>query len=135
MFITPQTVLWCSSRFYPLAHHLRDLPTPLLPLSNILNTFPNVHYTLYADDIELHSEPTNYSELQLCMDTIHNWLTCNHLQFNATKTDLLNINSNFNLDNFPILYIHSSPLTPSSTVNYLRITLNPTLYSDDISPH
>ena len=58
----------------------------LLPLSGLLNTFPDVHYTLYADDIELHSETTNSTELQLCMDTIHNWLTSNHLQLNATKT-------------------------------------------------
>ena len=101
----------------------------LLPLSSILNTFPNVHYTLYTDDIELHSETTNSTELQLCMDTIHNWLTSNHLQLNATKTELLNINANSNLDNFPILYIDSSPLT--STVKYLGITLNPKLDSDD----
>ena len=70
------------------------------------------------------------TELQLCMDTIHNWLTANHLQLNATKTELLNINANSNLDNFPILYIDSSPLTPSSTITYLWIILNPTLYSD-----
>ena len=101
----------------------------LLPISSILNTFPNVHYTLYADDIVLHSETTNYTELQLNMDTIHNCLVYNHLQLNATKTELLNINSN--LDNFPILYIDSSPLTPSSTVTYRGMTLNPTVYSDD----
>ena len=65
------------------------------------------------------------------MDTIHNWITSNHLQLNATKTELLNINANSNLDNFPILYIDSSPLTPSSTVTYLGITLNPALYYDD----
>ena len=63
------------------------------------------------------------------MDNIHNWLISNHLQLNATKTELLNINDN--LENCPILYIDSSPLTPSSTVKYLGITLNPTLDSDD----
>ena len=103
----------------------------LLPLSSILNTFPNVHYIIYAVDIELHYENKNSTELQLCMDTIHNWLTSNHLQLNATTTELLNINANSNFDNFPILYIDSSPLTPSSTVKYLGITLNPTLDSDD----
>ena len=93
----------------------------LLPLSSILNTFPNVHYTLYADDIALISETTNYTELQLCMDTIHNWLTSDHLQLNATKTELLNINANPNLENVPIFYIYYSPLTPYSTVKNLGI--------------
>ena len=65
------------------------------------------------------------------MDTIHNCLTSNHLQLNATKTKLLNINVNSNLDNFPILYIESSPLTPSSTFKYIGITLNPTLDSEN----
>ena len=103
----------------------------LLPLSSILNTFPNVHCILYADEIELHPETINSTELQLCMDTIHNWLTSTHLQFNATKTEILNNNANSNLDNFPILNIDSSPLTPSSTVKYLVITLNHTLDLDD----
>ena len=85
-------------------------------------TFPNFHYTLYADDIELHSETTHSTELQLCMDTTHNWITSNHLQLNATKTELLNINDNSNLVNFLVLYIDSSPLTQSFTVNYLRTT-------------
>ena len=74
---------------------------------------------------------TNSIELQLCIDTIHNWLTYNHLHLNDTINKLLDINDNSNLDNFPILYIDSSPLTPSSNVTYLGITLNPTLDSDD----
>ena len=122
----PANCIMVTSRCYSLAQHLRDLGLPSIP-----NTFPNVYYTLYADYIELHSETTNSTELQFCMDTIHHWLTSNHLQLNATKTDLLNINSNSILDSFPILYIDSSPLTPSSTVKYIGITLNPTLYSDD----
>ena len=68
------------------------------------------------------------------MDTIHNWLISNHLQlisYNSTKSELFNINTNSNLDNVPILYIDSSPLTPSYTVKYLGITLNPTLDYDD----
>ena len=65
------------------------------------------------------------------MDTIRNWIPSNHLQRNTTKTELFNINANSNLENFPILYIDSSPLTPSSTVKYIGITLNPILNYDD----
>ena len=101
----------------------------LLSISSIQNTFPNLHYKHYADDIALYSETTNSTELQLCMDTIHNWLTSNHLQLNATE--LLNINANSNLVNVLILHTDSSQLTPYSTVKYLGITLNPTLDSDD----
>ena len=134
MFINQQTVLWCSSG-YTLSHIIFVIY--LLPLSSIRNTFPNVHYTLYADDIELHSETTNSSEFQLCIGTINNWLTSNHLQLKATKTELLNINANSNLDNFPILYIDSSPLTQSSIITYLGITLKlPLNYTPMIiSPH
>ena len=95
----------------------------------MLNTFPNVHYTLNADEIELYSETTKSTELQFCMDTY--WLTSNHLKLNATKTELFNINANSKLDNFPILFIEFSQLTPSSTVKYIGITLNPKLDSDD----
>ena len=99
---------------------------------DIVNTFPNIHYTLYADDSELHSETTNSTELQLCMDTIHNCLTyknCNLTLLKPNYSTLINANSN--LDYFPILSIYSSPLTPSSTVTYIGIILIPTLYSDD----
>ena len=48
------------------------------------------------------------------------------MQLNATKTELPNINANSNLDSFPIL-----DSTPSSSVKYLGITLNSTLYFDN----
>ena len=94
--ITPQTVLLCSSIFYHLAHHLY-----ISPLSCILNTFPDIHYTLYADDIELRSVTTNATELQLCMDTIHNWLTSNHLQLKFKS-----LGYKINKDNY-IIFLYS----------------------------
>ena len=65
----------------------------LLPLSKLIKSFPTVKYNIYADDIEIHADCHQSSNihLQACLTTINNWLTNNYLLLNPNKTVLINL--------------------------------------------
>ena len=52
----------------------------LLPLSKLIKSFPSVKYNIYADDIEIHADYYQSSNihLQSCLTTINNWLINNY---------------------------------------------------------
>ena len=74
----------------------------ILPIHNIISQFPDVHYHIYADDIQLYSFLPNSSnvlpdnsQLCKCASTIRSWLLSNNLLLNSSKSALLNIPSNY----------------------------------------
>ena len=90
------------------------------PIADLIKTFPNIHYHIYADDIQLftffpiNSHNTIKSELIECANSIRLWILSNKLLINYSKTTVLNISTsetsfpNFTLNNMIISPSHSS---------------------------
>ena len=90
------------------------------PIADLIKKFPNIHYHIFADDIQLFTFfPINYhntinSELIECANSIRLWLLSNKLLINSSKTTVLNISTsetsfiNFTLNNMIISPSHSS---------------------------
>ena len=104
----------------------------ILPIHDIIGQFPDVHYHIYADDIQLYSFLPNSSnvlpdnsQLCKCASTIRSWLLSNNLLLNSSKYALLNIPSNYHY--LSTCYHRRSPIIPSSSVINLGITLNANL--------
>ena len=90
----------------------------ILPIHNIIGQFPDVHYHIYADDIQLYSFlPNSFnvlpdnSQLCKCTSTIRSWLLINNLLLNSSNSALLNIPSNYHY--FPPVIIDDLPIIPS----------------------
>lgn len=71
----------------------------ILPLSQIIQHFPEVSYHLFADDIQLYysfkpAEAHKLSNLIDCLTNIKQWLNNNCLQLNPAKTETLIIAPN-----------------------------------------
>ena len=121
--------LWCSPGicYRPLLFSIY-----ILPIHDIIGQFPDVHYYIYADDIQLYSILPNSSnalpdnsQLCKCASTIRSWLLSNNLLFNSSKSALLNITSNYHY--FPPVVIDGLPIIPSSSVINLGVTLDSNL--------
>ena len=90
------------------------------PIADLIKKFPNIHYHIFADDIQLftffpiNSHNTINSELIECANSIRLWLLSNKLLINSSKTTVLNISTsetsfpNFTLNNMIISPSHSS---------------------------
>ena len=90
------------------------------PIADLIKKFPNIHYHIFADDIQLftffpiNSHNTINSELIECANSIILWLLSNKLLINSSKTIVLNISTsvtsfpNFTLNNIIISPSHSS---------------------------
>ena len=100
----------------------------LLPLSKLIKSFPTVKYNIYADDIEIHADCHQSSNihLQACLTTINNWLTNNYLSLNPNKTVLMNLSPQNSLPTtiFPQMYLGHTLIPPSTTSTYLGIHIN-----------
>ena len=93
------------------------------PLSHIIRQFKHIRY-LYADDILIYSTLSRYismncNDLSNCANAIYIWLNDNKLSLNTSKSELLNIPSNF--DNFPIVTINGKVIEPSINIKYLGV--------------
>ena len=73
----------------------------ILPIHDIIGKFPDVHYHIYADYIQLYSFLSHYvnilpdnSQLCKCASTIKSWLISNNLLRNSSKSALINMPSN-----------------------------------------
>ena len=90
------------------------------PIADLIKKFPNIHYHIFADDIQLftffpiNSHNTINSELIECANYIRLWLLSNKLLINSSKTTILKISTsdssfqNFTLNNIIISPSHSS---------------------------
>ena len=90
------------------------------PIADLIKKFPNIHYHIFADDIQLstffpiNSHNTINSELIECANYIRLLLLSNKLLINSSKTTVLNISTsetsfpNFTLNNIIISPSHSS---------------------------
>ena len=74
----------------------------ILPIHDIIGQFSDVHYHIYADDIQLYSFLPNSSnvlpdnsQLCKCASTIRSWLLSNNLLLKSSKSALLNILYNY----------------------------------------
>ena len=106
----PQESVLDPSFFSIYIHHIADL----------IKNFSNIHYHIFADDIQLftffpiHSHNTINFELIEYANCIRVWLLSNKLLINSSKTTVLNISTsdtsfpNFTLNNIIITPSHSS---------------------------
>ena len=102
----------------------------LLPINKLIKSFPTVKYNIYTDDIEIHADCHQSSNIhiQACITTINSWLTNNYL--------LLNPNTNFSPPNslpttiFPQMYLGHTLIPPSIISKYLGIHINNKLTFD-----
>ena len=83
----------------------------------MIGQFSDVHYHIYADDIQLYSFLPNSSnvlpdnsQLCKCASTIRSWLLSNNFLLNSSKSALLNIPSNYH--NCPPVIIDGLPIIP-----------------------
>ena len=93
------------------------------PLSDIICTFPEIKYHLYADDILLYVPLSRFSSknsnvLTRCSNAIHHWLTTNNLLLNTSKSELLNIPTGYQ---FPTVSIDDTIIIPSDKITYLGV--------------
>ena len=111
------------------------------PLYNIISTFPNIIYHIYADDIQLiikipfNSLNSNLKLLE-CVSEIINWLPRNDLLVGLPKyleSELLNISRLYRLNiptNFPLVIIDDRVIGHSVSVRNLRVIFDSTLTFD-----
>ena len=93
------------------------------PLSDIICTFPEIKYHLYADDILLYVPLSRFSSknsnvLTRCSNAIHHWLTTNNLLLNTSKSELLNIPTGYQ---FPTVSIDDNIIISSEKITYLGV--------------
>jgi hypothetical protein len=95
----------------------------------------NVHYILYADDIQLFLSctPQTLSTaillMEECIQDIFDWLCMMKLSLNPKKTEviLLGRKRDLSQSNFPGIVVCNSLITPSKHVRSLGVILDPTL--------
>ena len=87
------------------------------PIADLIKKFPNIHYHIFADDIQLftffliNSHNTINSELIVCANSIRLWLLSNKLLINSSKTNVLNISTSEN--SFPNYTLNNMIIYPS----------------------
>ena len=106
---------------------------PLLFLLYV-NDFPhstNCHTTQFADDTNLHLSNANLTMLQQNMEIelakIDNWMRCNKLTLNYTKTCYMIVGKKVNSHSSFTLAIGNNTITQTDNVKYLGVILDKNL--------
>ena len=95
----------------------------ILPLSKLIQSFPDISYHIYADDIHLYiklpinSSPVSKLSLSNCIIHINCWLLSNVLLLNETKTELTIISHS--QSTFPPLSVNNSLIQPKPFITNL----------------
>ena len=68
----------------------------ILPIKYIFHKYPNIHYHLYADDLQIYTSFLSSSDFDLiqmymfnCITDLTKWLSHNSLSLNMTKNDTI----------------------------------------------
>ena len=66
----------------------------ILPIKSIFHKYPNIHYHLYADDLQIYTSFPSSSDSDMiqmsmfkCITDLTEWFSHNSLSLNMTKTD------------------------------------------------
>ena len=93
----------------------------LLPMFLIFGRYPMLRFHVYADDIQIYTSNSSYSDLNLCINELTLWFQSNSLMINRTKTQCICIDprcGHITSDNNTFLEINKSQvLLASSVVN------------------
>ena len=109
----------------------------ILPIKSIFHKYPNIHYHLYADDLQIYTSFSSCSDSDLIQMSMFNfitdlteWFSHNYLSLNMTKTDTII----FSRPSSPLSITHPFLLSlpTSESINTLCFTLTSHL---DYSPH
>ena len=109
----------------------------ILPIKLIVHKYPNIHYHIYADDLQIYTSfpsSSDYDLIQMymfnCITDLTEWFSHNSLYLIMTKTDTI-ISSR---PNSPLLITHHLLLSlpTSESITTLGFTLTSHL---DYSPH
>jgi hypothetical protein len=112
----------------------------LIGIGDILRSY-NIHYVIYADDIQLFISSTVeniasvISQLEQCLADIRRWLVTNFLMLNDSKTELIIIGNSRLLKKCPSLLLHigSDTISPiKSSVRDLGFHIDSSL---KLEPH
>ena len=86
------------------------------------------HLTVYADDILLYKEISDYNQFNLLqndIDAIAKWVTDNHLKFSTSKCKFMLVSTKRNLGlPYPTLSIRDSPLENVDSFKYLGVEIS-----------
>ena len=108
----------------------------ILPLFKLIQSFPDISYHIYADDIHLYiklpinSSPDSNLSLSNCNRHINFWLLSNLLllKLNETKTELINISHS--QSTFPPLFVNNSLFQPKPFITNLGFIFDTNLNYD-----
>ena len=106
----------------------------ILPIKSIFHKYPNIHYHLYTDDLQIYTSFPSSSDSDMnhisMFNCITEWFSHNSLSLNMTKTDTII----FSRHSSPLSITHPFLLSPptSESITTLGFTLTSHL---DYSPH
>ena len=106
----------------------------ILPLSKLIQSFPDISYHIYADNIQLYiklpinSSPDSNLSLSNCIRHINFLLLSNFLLLNETKTELINISHS--QSTFPPLSVNNSLIQPKPFIKTLGFIFDTNLNYD-----
>ena len=100
----------------------------ILPIKSIFHKYPNIHYHLYADDLQIYTSFPSSSDSDMiqmsmfkCITDLTEWFSHNSLSLNMTKTDTII----FSRPSSPLSITHPFllSLTTSESITTLGFTL------------
>ena len=100
----------------------------ILPIKSIFHKYPNIHYHLYADDLQVYTSFPSSSDTDLiqmymfnCITDLIEWFYHNSLSLNKNKTDIII----FSRPSFLLSITHPFLLSlpTSESITTLRFTL------------
>ena len=111
------------------------------PLQAIIESH-GVIYHKYADDLQLlipydpascDSRDSAWLKMSNCITDVEHWMTHNFLQLNADKTEIINFQSRYHLQNFssPALKIGDAFIKPQASVRNLGVMFDQHLSMND----
>ena len=101
----------------------------LLFINDFVLCSPNLKFTLFADDTNIHMTGPDINSLietaNAELDHVHNWLKCNRLTLNFEKTHYIIFNRNKQMPNtLPHLKIHNQIIKREYSTKFLGVHID-----------